>query len=302
MTLAEVSKFTEYQAREYMEQIRWPEGPVCAHCQSTDVAQLRGHAHRHGVYQCRECRQQFTVTTGSIMEDTHLPLRKWVLAFHLMCSSKKGVSSLQLQRNLGLGSYRSAWHLSHRIRYAMTEGPFAPLKGIVEVDETYVGGKTRKGIRGRGSERKTPVMVLVERNGKVRSRVIEHVTTKTLKGAIRETVDKQSRIMTDEWPSYEGIGKEFDGGHETVNHGRGEYVRGDVHVNTAESYFAPLKRGVMGTFHHLSKKHLHRYCNEFSFRWTYRKVDDGTRTESAIKGAEGKRLSLKEPVNYGSTM
>jgi len=238
--------------------------------------------------------KQFTVTVDTVMHGSHIPLRQWLIAFHLMTSSKKGVSALQLKRNLGLGSYKTAWHLAHRIRYAMREGGIcAPLKGTVEVDETYLGGKTRKGIKGRGSERKTPVVALVERNGRVRSKPVAKVNAKNLKGAIREYVHRDSRIITDEWRAYIGIGFEFRGGHEVVNHGSGEYSRGDVFTNTAESYFALLKRGVTGIFHHVSKEHLHRYCDEFSFRWNYRKIDDGQRTAQVIRDTAGKRLSYK---------
>jgi transposase-like protein len=183
----------------------------------------------------------------------------------------------------------------------MRNNPLAGLlKGVVEVDETYIGGKPRKGgnepnKRGRGTK-KAPVLAMVERKGNVVSKPIENVTAKTLKSAIKEAVDKESTIMTDEWPCYQGIGKEFKGGHETVNHGMGEYVNGDTSTNTAESYFALLKRGVHGTFHHISKKHLSRYCNEFSFRWDNRKVSDGVRAEEVVKGIAGKRLMLKDLI------
>jgi len=208
-----------------------------------------------------------------------------------MCSSKKGISALQLQRNLGLGSYKSAWHMAHRIRHAMDTGPFPPkLRGTVEVDETYVGGKTHGGKRGRGAPRKTPVVALVQRSGQARTLVAENLTRETLHGAIREHVGRSAAIMTDDLPTYAGIGQEFQGGHQTVAHGKKEYVRGAAHVNTAESFFSLLKRGIYGTFHHVSKKHLHRYANEFEFRWNHRKVNDGPRTVTALKASEGKRL------------
>jgi transposase-like protein len=249
---------------------------------------------------CNDCRKQFTVTVGTIFEDSHIALRSWVMAFQMMCASKKGVSAKQVQRQLGLGSYKSAWFLCHRIRYAMKNGPMAKLlKGVVEVDETYVGGKPRPGTgphkRGRGTC-KTPVMALVERNGSVRTRVVADVTGKTLKSAIRENVARSAAIYTDEWASYRGIGREFRGGHDFVRHGSGEYTKGDVNTNTAESFFALLKRGVYGTFHHVSKTHLHRYCVEFEFRWNHRGVEDGERMERALKAAEGKRLMYREPV------
>jgi ISXO2-like transposase domain len=223
------------------------------------------------------------------------------MAFAIMCASKKGVSALQLQRQLGLGSYQSAWHMTHRVRYAMSQEPLkGMLVGTVEVDETYVGGKPRPGSGlprrlGRGT-RKTPVVALVERGGRARSRPIERVDAKTLKGAVRENVNRQAAIMTDEWRSYQGLDKEFEGGHHMVRHSAGEYWRDGVGTNTVESYFALLKRGVMGSFHHVSKQPLHRYCDEFSFRWSYRKVTDGERTDAALRATEGRRLSYKKPV------
>jgi transposase-like protein len=302
LTLTDVSKLSEEQARDTFERIRWPYGPVCPHCGSVEATKLEGKAHRAGLYKCKGCAEQFTATVNTILEDSHLPIRTWLMAFAVLCSAKKGVSALQLQRQLNLGSYRTAWHLCHRIRHAMSKEPLSGLlKGTVEVDETYVGGKPRKehgkpkSKRGRGTK-KIPVVALVERGGNVRAHKIERVNAKTLKDAIRQNVDRKSRIMTDEWKSYRGIGKEFEGGHETVNHGKGEYVRGDASTNTAESYFALLKRGLVGSFHHVSKQHLDRYCDEFSFRWNHRKRSDSEQTAEAIRGTEGKRLSYRAPV------
>lgn len=306
INLSQATKMTEEEARQYIESALWPGGPVCPHCGSKKAWEVKSASARSGVHKCGECRKEFSVTVGTVMHGSHIPLRQWVIAFHLMTSSKKGVSALQIQRNLGLGSYRSAWHLAHRIRLSMNTAPMQTLlKGTVEVDETYVGGKPRKGNngakpkkkvkRGRGTS-KVPVLALVERDGRVFSRPIKHVDAKTLKGAIKEMCHKESRIMTDEWASYRGIGKEFKGGHQTVNHGKGEYSRGDAFTNTVESYFALLKRGVNGIFHHVSKHHLHRYCDEFSFRWNYRKVEDGERAFAAIMASEGKRLSYKPLV------
>ena len=300
MNLLQVGKLTEQEARKEIERIRWPEGAVCPHCGCTGKAyELNGEATREGVWKCGDCRKQFSVSVGTVMHRSHLTMRQWLLTFHLMCSSKKGISALQLQRELGLGSYRSALFLTHRIRLAMTEDPLmSKLGGKVEVDETYVGGKPRKGNnnkpakRGRGTK-KVPVMVMVERNGKAHARPVERVNGETLKGAIREMVEKDSTIYTDEWAAYQGIGQEFDGGHEVVNHSQGEYARGEANTNTAESYIALLKRGVTGIFHHVSTQQLHRYCNEFSFRWSNRQVDDSTRTENAIKCCDGKRLVYK---------
>jgi transposase-like protein len=311
MNLSEISSLSEDQARDYFEQIRWPNGRVCPHCGSVESTKLQGKAHRVGLYKCSGCAGQFTATIGTILEDSHLPIRTWLMAFSILCSAKKGVSALQLQRQLGLGSYKSAWHLAHRIRHAMAREPLKGLLGAgggtVEVDETYVGGKPRKPTgapipgdrsrrrRGRGTP-KTPVVALVERDGRARAHVILDVTAPTLKETVRAHVDPSARLMTDELRSYSGLGKEFAGGHEVVNHSAGEYARGDATTNTVEGFFGLFKRGVMGSFHHISEKHMNRYLNEFSFRWDLRKVSDGERTVEAIKASEGKRLMYRVPV------
>lgn len=293
MTFDEASKLTEDQARTYLEGLRWPDGAVCPHCTSNNAARLNGKATRPGVFKCREreCRKQFTVTVGTIFERSHIPLRKWVLAFHIICASKKGVSALQLQRMLGFKSYKTAWHLAHRIRHAMRQEPLKGLlSGTVEVDETYVGGRKRGVGAGLRPEHKMPVVALVERNGKMRTKVMKRVTTKNLKAAIDEAVDKDSTLMTDELKQYRKIGRQFRGGHQVVRHSVREYSRGEAHVNSAESFFALLKRGIHGAFHHVGKDHLHRYCDEFCFRWNHRTVTDGQRTEAALRLAPGCRL------------
>jgi transposase-like protein len=301
----------EDAARAFLESKRWPNGPVCPHCQGKEAYSLKAKEGskspvRPGVYKCKACRKQFTVRIGTIFEESKLPLCKWLAAIHLMTSSKKGVSSHQISRELGI-TVKSAWFLTHRIREAMKREPMAGmLAGVVEADETYVGGKPRyKGVskRGRGTK-KTPVMVLVERDGSVRARPIENVDSKTLKNEIAVNVAKTAVIMTDELASYAGIGEQFEGGHETVTHGEQEYVRErsdglKIHVNTAESFFSLLKRGHYGVFHRLSKKHLFRYCNEFGFRWDFRKVTDGERMVELVKAVEGKRLMYKPPKGEG---
>jgi transposase-like protein len=300
LTLSEIGRMTEDGARLFLEAIRWPNGPTCPHCCSTMATRLVVTP-RPGLFQCNGCRGQFTVTVGSIFEDSHIPLHKWVLAFALMVSSKKGISALQLQRNLGLGSYKSAWHMAHRIRHAMTEGPMRELlSGLVEVDETYVGPRKVKGSKhGRGAARKTIVVALVERGGRIVAKPVETISARDLKGAIREHVDRSATIITDELPTYRGIGAEFAGGHKTVKHGAGEYARDGWHVNHAEAFFSLFKRGVHGTFHHISKKHMHRYTNEFAFRWGHRKIDDGTRMVKALQATEGKRLMYRQGVVNG---
>jgi transposase-like protein len=312
LTLNKVSALTEDEARETIEGILWPDGPVCAHCSATEnVTRLQGKAHRPGVFQCNNCHEQFTVTVGTIFEDSHLPLRKWLIAFALMCSAKKGISALQLQRELDLGSYRTARHLAMRIRHAMGKEPLAGLlKGVVEADETYVGGKPRKSAGpsrgagepkanrrggGRSTRHRTPVVALVERGGRVVAKPTIDAAAGTLSSVVHTNVDLRSTLMTDSWRGYITIGREFAGGHERVDHGTGEYARGDAHVNTAESFFALLKRGIFGSFHHVSPEHLHRYCDEFSFRWDYRSINDSDRTKIAIRQARGRRLSYRWP-------
>lgn len=305
MILSEISKLSEEKARELLENIRWPEGPKCPHC-ATDKAPYglvadKGKKVREGLYGCRGCGKQFTVTVGTVMEQSHIPIRTWLMAFSIMCASKKGVSALQLQRQLGLGSYRTAWHMCHRVRHAMSQEPLASLlSGPVEVDETYIGGKPRgkKGTAhiGRGTK-KAAVVALVERGGRVRAKHVPNVTGKTLKDAIRENVDPSSTIFTDDLNSYRGIGKEFAGGHHTVRHLAGEYVRGEAHTQNVEAFFGILKRSITGSWHHVSRKHLNRYCDEVGFRWDYRKETDATRTFAAIKRSEGKRLLYKRTVS-----
>lgn len=291
------------KARAYMERLRWPNGPICPHCGSIFAYPLQAKPGsdrpvRPGVYKCKDCRKQFTVTVGTIFQGSHIPLHKWLIAIHLLCASKKGISAHQLHRMLGI-TYKSSWFMAHRIRYAMTQPPLVDkLKGTVEVDETYVGGKPRKGgppsKRGRGTK-KTPVVALVERDGRVRSFRVERVTGKNLKGILHRHVDRSAKLMTDEFAVYRKLGKDF-ASHEVCNHTANEYARGSVHVNSAESFFALLKRGIVGVYHHVGTQHLDQYLKEFDFRYNMRKDSDGERAVAAIKGAEGKRLTYKEPL------
>jgi hypothetical protein len=259
---------------------------------------------RPGLLRCRACKKQFTVTTGTVFEDSHIPLSKWLLAIHLLCASKKGMSALQLQRMLGLASYRSAWFMAHRLRYAMAEGPMAELlSGVIEADETYVGAKKKAGTKGGRpgpDSHKTPVMALVQRGGKVRAMPMPRVTAENLSKALRDNVDlKNSQLMTDEAPMYTLIGREFGMGHETVDHHRKEYVRGAAHTNTAEGFFSLLKRGINGVYHHVGRGHLGRYCDEFAFRYNSRTAKDGERSALLVEGAIGKRLTYKQPADVG---
>ncbi len=303
----EIAKMTNEQAREHLEKLRWPAGVACPHCGDMEVYTLKGKLTskkpvRKGVYKCKSCRKQFTVTVGTLFEGSHVPLNKWFMAVSLMCSSKKSISSHQLHRMLGV-TYKTAWFMAHLIRLAMQQPkPKRKLKGIVEVDETYVGGKPRRTRydrmnkkifkSGRGTEKKIPVVALVQRNGKVKSRVIARVTGENLKSFVYENVDKKAMLMTDDFKSYKMLRKDYQ--HKIVKHSLGEYVRGQVHTNTIEGYFSLLKRGITGVFHHVSKKHLHRYLSEFDFRYNMRKQNDGVIACMLLNGVEGKRLLYRD--------
>ncbi|HXX73526.1 MAG TPA: IS1595 family transposase [Nitrospiraceae bacterium] len=279
----------EKKAYEYLAKLRWPHGPKCVHCKSERVYTLNVKTSKRVVLKCGKCRKQFSATVGTIFEDSHIPLTKWIQAMQLVCSSKKGISAHQLHRMLGI-TYKSAWFMEHRIRYAMAHSPFSgKLGGIVEADETYIGGKEK---RGRGPSKKKAVFALVERQGRVRSFALPTVTSKNLRAIICENVSPETRMMTDEFKGYRGLKKEFIS-HDTINHSRGHYVRGEVTTNTIEGYFSLLKRGLTGTYHHVSKHHLHRYLAEFDFRYNARREDDATRTLLAFRATEGKRLQYR---------
>ncbi len=287
------------RAREYLEALHWPDGPVCPRCGERDrVKRLSGKSTRPGVVMCNPCRRPFTVTVGTIFEDSKIPLNKWLLGFRLMAGSKKGISAHQLHRSLGI-TYKSAWFMAHRIREAMDidDGPLGGDQMVVEVDETFVGGKA-KNRATRAPAPKKPVLALVERGedggNRVASRHIANVQAKHLRPLVITKIDRASYLMTDEAGAYVRMGKEF-AGHGRVNHSLGEYVKtgGFHHTNTVENFFSIFKRGVIGTYHHLSEAHLSRYCAEFDFRYNTRKVADDVRTSIAIKGAKGKRLTYR---------
>jgi transposase-like protein len=292
-------------AAEYLEAIRWPAGPVCPHCGSDRVGRINVARDRRRVWKCYGCRKPFSVTVGTIFEASHIPLNKWLIAFHLLCASKKGMSALQLSRMLGVTN-KTAWFMAHRIRYAMSQPPFkTKLAGVVEVDETYIGGKPRAGrIRTKKDRQmwidsKAPVVALVQREGDVRSFHLPRVTGDNLRQVLSANIDPDSRLVTDGSTKYWTLGKAF-ASHESVEHRAGEYVRDDVTTNTVEGFFGLLKRGVIGSYHHVSHHHLHRYLAEFDFRWNRRKISDGDRTEAALGMAEGKRLMYKDSLRAGS--
>lgn len=281
-------------ARQYLEKTLWPEGPVCPKCGTINHAYETARA---GKYRCaeKECRADFTVTVGTVFERSKIPLHKWLLASFLLCSSKKGMSSHQLHRVLGV-TYKTAWFMTHRIREAMATKPTGKLGGEgkpVEADETYWGNKeaAKKGFY----HKKMKIVSLVERNGQARSFHVANVNSKTLKPILLGQIAKDSRLMTDELGLYKGIGKSF-AKHERVRHNRKEYARGDVTTNTVESYFSTLKRGLIGTYHHVGEQHLQRYVNEFDFRYNNRTalgITDSERTHAVLKGIRGKRLTYR---------
>jgi transposase-like protein len=312
---------TQYQnedaARDYLEKLRWPRGPECPHCGLVGEAYaLRARDGsrrpvRKGVYKCRGCRKQFTVTVKTIFSESKIPLHKWLLGIHLMCSSKKGISAHQLMRNLGLGSYRTAWFMAHRIRWALGQEPVAGrLRGIFEVDETFVGGKMRNfpGTKNLDNHRrdvrflnpvanKTPVTAILQRDGDVRS-ITGKITGKTLRPALAEMIEKaDAHIMTDRANKMK-FGK-YGWTHSAVDHHRKEYARHEdgllISTNTVESYFAIVKRGINGIFHHVSAQYLDMYMREFDYRYNVRKMDDEERFELAVRKTADKRLTLKTP-------
>ena len=291
------------KAREWLEARLWPQGPVCPHCGVVNEATaIKGKTARAGLYQCRACSDQFTVTVGTLYERSHAPLNKWLAATYLMMSSKKGMSALQISRMIGV-TYKTSWFLCHRIRESLRDPNAGPLGGAgmtVEADETYVGGKDKNRHANKrrgpvGSSDKEPVVALVEREGRVRSFHVRDVNSKTLRPILTEQIHAASHLMTDTARMYPAFGRHF-AQHTMVNHTINEYVRGDAYTNTVESYFAILKRGIVGTFHHVSATHLKRYVGEFDFRYNERialGVDDMTRFSKSVGGIVGKRLTYR---------
>jgi len=309
----------EKAAFRHLESLLWPEGPVCPHCGTVDNAgRLEGvrskpskknpeGALRHGLWKCysKECRKQFTVKVKTVFEDAHLPLHKMLQAVHLLCSSKKGFSAHQLSRILEC-DYKSAWFLAHRIREAMRDGVLAPMGGagqIIESDETYYGSLADVPKQRTGGAHKNIVLTLVERGGVARSFHVDSTSIADIAPILRQNIRRESGLMTDEAPHYKSLGREFKGGHDAVNHGRDEYVRYEadktITTNTVEGYYSIFKRGMKGVYQHCKEKHLHRYLSEFDFRYSNRValgVDDQARTNKALKGISGKRLTYRGPV------
>jgi len=303
----------EHAAYAYLEARIWPNGPVCPHCNGTDrISKMKGKSTRLGMYKCCACRKPFRVTVNTVFEKSHIPLRLWLQAVHMMASSKKGISANQIHRILGV-TLKTAWFMCHRIRKAMEELGIASMGGegkVVEADETYFGTienvsdvtSTGRGFKtkfGRGGANKRAVLALVERGGSARTFHIATANQETAQKIMRENIARETHIHTDESNIYNLVAWRF-AKHETVKHTAYEYVRGDVTTNSVEGYFSIFKRGMKGVYQHCSEKHLHRYLAEFDFRYNNRialGIDDATRADRALKGIVGKRLTYRDPRN-----
>ena len=304
--------FTDKEAaRVHLEATRWPDGAFCPHCGSFNVRELKGKSHRAGLSQCneKECRQQFTVTVGTVFERSKVPLNKWLLATHLMTSSKKGISAHQIHRMLGV-TYKTAWFMCHRIREAMVDDNPPPLGGEnkeIEADETYYGNKESikkrrkrklqgEKLSGRGTDNKYIIVSLVERGGHVRSFHVDRATKSDVREILVRNVDRKSNLMTDESAIYLDAGQEFNR-HYRVNHSANEfkkpYLLGDAYTNTLEGYYSIFKRGMRGIYQHCGEQHLQRYVTEFDFRYNHRKIDDCERRDKVLEGISGKRLTYR---------
>ena len=292
----------ETKARKLFESWRWPGGKaICPHCKHDEAYAMKSkpgtkNKMRAGLYCCSACRKTFTATVGTVMEDSHLPISKWLMAMFLISSSKKGMSAHQIHRMLKI-TYKAAWFMCHRIRFAFGDD-CEKLKGIVEADETFVGGKGENRTK---FIRKTAIMALVERGGKAKTRVIASVSQRNLGAVLNECVDKSATVNTDEHPGYKQPLKSF-ARHDAVNHSKDEYHRQNLDgtistTNSAESFFSLLKRGVYGSWHHVSREHLPKYANEFAFRWGTNKLTDGARTAAIVPLFAGKRLMYRQPAN-----
>lgn len=294
------------KAREYLESVRWANGQPCPHCGSLGAHyKLQGKSHRPGLWKCVDCREQFSVTVGTVFESSKIKLHLWLQVAYLMSASKKGISAKQIERMIGV-TYKTAWFMCHRVREAMREEIVGQLGGagkVVEADETYYSrednsSKKRRPLKpGVALVEANKIVSLVERGGKVRSFHVTDVTGPNLKGILEDQINRDSHLMTDSSPRYNVVKRAPNfAAYDQVNHSKDEYVRGTAYTNTVEGYFSILKRGLVGTFHHVSSQHLHRYTNEFDFRYNTRQAmgyDDVQRTAAVLKGIEGKRLTYK---------
>src|SRR5687768_10120188 len=289
----------EEAAYAYVEARLWPEGPVCPHCGGVErISKMQGKSTRVGAYKCYQCRKPFTVKIGTVFEDSKVPMRLWLQAMYLIAGSKKGISSNQLHRILGV-TLKTAWFISHRIREAMRGGdltPFGSGGGVVEVDETFIGNIKGRTVK-QAFHHKYKVLALVDRDsGKSRAFVIDRVHALEIAPIIFSNMDREARLFTDEANCYSAFSLKF-AEHQRVSHGKGEYVRGDVHTNTIEGYFSIFKRGMKGVYQWCGEKHLHRYLAEFDFRYSNRAAngfDDTARADQLLRGVVGRRLTCRQ--------
>ena len=293
----------EEKARALFESWRWPNGPVCPHCKHDEVYKLTSkpttkgkNKIRPGLYCCAACRKTFTATVGTALEDSHIKISKWLMAMFILCSSKKSISANQLGRMLKV-TYKTAWFMAHRLRFCMNDDK-NPLSGVVEVDETYIG--PRSDVQHSKSS-KDSVVALIQRDGPMHTRVVSNITHKNAGQIIRQFVNPDAILNTDQHAAYRGHFKDFKR-HDVVNHSKYEYSRTNADgtksgINTCESFFSLFKRGIVGSWHHISREHLSKYANEFEFRWNTRKQTDGERTANFVPMLEGKRLMYRRPVN-----
>ncbi len=309
VSFLKIMRWTDDECREYLEQMRWPDGPICPKCGGTDPWKITRKSktknHVRSIYRCRSCKKQFSATVGTIFEDSKIPLSKWFAGIYLMCASKKGVSAHQLHRELEI-TYKSAWFMAHRIREAMRDKTWEPLSGTIEVDETYISRKTRRGHKtwhdrikdeeGMGlrpkRKRKPPyqdkptVFGMLERDGRARTMHVSEVTRRSVEEIMLMNIDLvNSRLMTDGHPAYRLIRNHLP--HEVIKHEE-EYVRGDVRTQGIENYWSILKRGLIGTFHNVDERYLGNYLNEFEFRFNGRKVSDAERFSSLMGQVQGR--------------
>jgi transposase-like protein len=293
----------ERSAYAFVETRLWPTGPACPHCGNADPSRIRkleGKSTRIGVHNCRECRKPFTVKVGTVFESSHVPLRLWLQAVHLLCSSKKGISSNQLHRILGV-TLKTAWFMSHRIREAMRDGSLAPMGGagsVIEADETFIGRLDGVPKQRHGYAHKNTVLTLVERGGAARSFHVDSTSIADVIPIVKGNVARETAMMTDQASWYKNLNRDGEfASHQTVDHSKYEYVRdGDIHTNTVEGYYSIFKRGMKGIYQHCAEKHLHRYLSEFDFRYSNRVrlgVDDSERADRVLKGIVGKRLTYR---------
>lgn len=298
--LIEINEYfsDEQICRKYLANLRWNKNPTCPHCNHNKVYEYQSGK----LYKCASCRKQFTVKVGTIFEDSKISLKKWFIAIYLITSHKKGISSLQLSRDIGV-TQKTAWFMLHRIRYAIRTKSFnAPLKNVVEADETYVGGKEKnkhqskkiKGTQGRNTTNKTVVFGMVERGGDIRAEKVNNVTSSTLENILDQNVIKGSTIMTDEWKAYTKLHLLYN--HQVVKHNLGEYVNGECHTNNIENFWSLLKRGIIGIYHWTSTKHIDKYLDEFEFRYNTRGHGEGERFDIFLQDIQG-RLKYNELIS-----